>query len=271
MPAEIAVLISAYNPEKSELNETLESVLNSSVAVDVFLVDDGSKMVVSSLLETTTGRVFHIRLNENVGLTKALNVGLNRIKESHNYSFIARMDIGDICHPERFKIQQEYLETHPQLAGAGCWFKFFDAFSKEDQFTVQGPTIKDMAKIPSLLHMNSIMAHPAWLFRSNVFYDLNGYAEEYKVAQDYEFLMRAYSNGYTFVNVPEVLLSCSEYGNGISASRRKSQLLSRLKIQFKYFEFKNIYSYIGVVKTGVLLFVPAEMLRNIKKKILKTD
>ena len=52
-----------------------------------------------------------IRLPQNVGLGKALNEGLKHCI----YNWVFRMDTDDICLPDRFKKQVEFIKQHPNV------------------------------------------------------------------------------------------------------------------------------------------------------------
>lgn len=101
---EYSVLMSVYKKEKAEfLKEAIESIQKQSKKTDDFvLVCDGElnesldKVILDKKEEM--GDVLNvIRLKENVGLGKALNVGLEYCKNE----YIARMDSDDISVPDR--------------------------------------------------------------------------------------------------------------------------------------------------------------------------
>ena len=50
-----------------------------------------------------------LRLKENVGLGKALSLGLAEV----SYELVARMDADDLSVPDRFKKQIVYMQNHP--------------------------------------------------------------------------------------------------------------------------------------------------------------
>ena len=52
-----------------------------------------------------------VRLPENVGLGKALNEGMKHC----SYDWVFRMDTDDICLPDRFEKQIEFIQKHPNV------------------------------------------------------------------------------------------------------------------------------------------------------------
>jgi len=57
-------------------------------------------------------------------------------------------------------------------------------------------------------------------------------------------------------NVPEVLLVTRFDRNGLSVTRRKKQLRSKLRIQLKNFRVGEPLSFVGVARTLALMSVP---------------
>src|SRR3954454_8810951 len=123
MPADVAVLMAAYNPDAS-IREAVVGILASSVPVDLFVVDDCSRVPVEALLGSPPGVTF-IRLARNGGLAAALNAGLRHILPL-NYKYIARMDADDVSYPHRFAAQIAFLERHPQVGMVGSGARFID-------------------------------------------------------------------------------------------------------------------------------------------------
>ena len=114
---EYSVLMSVYKKEKAEfLKEAIESIQKQSKKTDDFvLVCDGElnesldKVILDKKEEM--GDVLNvIRLKENVGLGKALNVGLEYCKNE----YIARMDSDDISVPDRCENCLLYTSPSPR-------------------------------------------------------------------------------------------------------------------------------------------------------------
>jgi hypothetical protein len=117
------------------------------------------------------------------------------------------------------------------------------------------------------LHLNSCLLHPSWFMRTNLFRRIGLYNEKYKVAQDYEFLLRASSKGARFANLSSYLLRYRISKNGVSVKRRRKQLFSRLRLQWSYFSFFEKNSWIGLIKTLVLFLIPLGGITFLKKKL----
>src|SRR5688572_20965948 len=88
------------------LFHSLKSVQYDANKYAVVIVDDGSthpitlEVVYSQISRDISVEI--IQLPCNKGITTALNTGLQWIIQQNNAHFIARLDCGDICTPERF-------------------------------------------------------------------------------------------------------------------------------------------------------------------------
>ena len=58
---------------------------------------------------------------KNLGITATLNKGLSWIEKNTDATYIARLDCGDKCDEERFSLQVQYMDAHPQTGLIGSW------------------------------------------------------------------------------------------------------------------------------------------------------
>lgn len=127
-----SVLISVYYKEKPEyLKDAINSIFNQTLRPnEVILVEDGK--LTDELhntikkLQEKYNEIKTVCLKENKGLGPALNEGLKHC----SYNIVARMDSDDICMPDRFKIQTDFLEKHPEIDIISGWIDEFMAIKK---------------------------------------------------------------------------------------------------------------------------------------------
>ena len=88
MPS-ISVVMPTYNTSVSFLKEAVDSILNQTFQdFEFIIIDDGSINDTPEYLRSLTdSRVRVIRNNENIGITKSLNIGFNKARGK----YIARM------------------------------------------------------------------------------------------------------------------------------------------------------------------------------------
>lgn len=261
MGARVAVLLATYN-DGDLLFRALDSVLRSSIELDIFVIDDAS-LVKVEIPNEFAPRVFLVRLNENVGLTKALNVGLHSILEK-GYEYVARMDADDISLDGRFEEQVAFLDLNKDVGGVSVWARFFKDTDGSTSFYFKPPCNPN--DVRQKLFINSPLLHPGWMFRSSVYKEMGGYNESYPVAQDYEFLVRSSKAGIKFANIPKVLIDYQISAGGISVKRRRRQLSARLSIQLSLFRFSSFSSWYGLVKTVLLFTAPMSLIEYVKQR-----
>ncbi len=95
----ISVLMPAYNGEKF-LAEAIDSVLNQTFPdFELLIVNDGSGDATETIIKGySDNRIVYIKNDINRGLIYTLNKGVDEAKGK----YIARMDVDDICLPERW-------------------------------------------------------------------------------------------------------------------------------------------------------------------------
>ncbi|PYP76648.1 MAG: glycosyl transferase [Gemmatimonadetes bacterium] len=246
----IAVLIPVYN-ERGRLRETLESLRAQSVAFTVVLVDDGSTPPLHVDVHDYAYPIVLFRMARNGGIEAALNAGLELI-EAQGFEFVARLDVGDRCAPARLATQQAFLDESPDvhLVGSDVEWRHDDGSLA---FALSLPSRHQ--DISRALHHTVCLIHPTVMFRTSVVRAVGKYSYEYPAAEDFEFFWRI-ARRFQVANVPEVLLVTRFDTNGISITRRRRQLRSKLRIQFKYFRVDEPLSFAGVAKTLALMSVP---------------
>jgi glycosyltransferase involved in cell wall biosynthesis len=262
VPSDIAVIIAAYNAERT-IREALESILNGTRACDVFIVDDASRIPVIQALGPLAARATIIRLEINRGPATARNVALTHILAA-GYKYAAIMDADDIAHPTRLARQCEFLDRNPRIGVVGAWVRLFDDKTGETVYSLNRPADSD--SIRKLLHFNIGMSHATAVFRVDALRKLGLYDESYAAAEDYE-LIRRIATKYDLANIPECLLSYRISPGGQSRRRRQRQLYDRLRTQLRYFDALQWRAWAGVAKTAALMAVPAGATGSLKSKL----
>ena len=246
----IAVLIPVYN-EGGRLRETLESLRAQSVAFTAVLVDDGSTPPLQVDAGAYEYPIVLLRMARNGGIEAALNAGLEHI-EAQGFELVARLDVGDRCAPARLATQQAFLDAHPDvhLVGSDVEWRHDDGSLA---FALTLPSTHH--EISRALHHTVCLIHPTVMFRTSVVRAVGKYSCEYPAAEDFEFFWRI-ARRFQVANVPEVLLVTRFDRNGLSVSRRRKQLRSKLRIQLENFRIAEPLSFVGVAKTLALMSVP---------------
>jgi hypothetical protein len=109
--------------------------------------------------------------------------------------------------------------------------------------------------------------HPTICFRSSLIDDIGLYPTEYKAAEDYAFFFKVIKAHKT-ANIPEALVNVETNDFGISGSKRKQQVRTRIKLILKHFYF-GFYPIYGLLRNYILLFVSRKSSTALKKLLYK--
>lgn len=259
---ETVLLIPHFN-NPSGLISSLSSI-DKSECIDIVIVDDGSRRykieetVVNNSFKAS-GNITYLYLIENLGIEYALNLGLDFIIEQNKYKYIARLDCGDICLGKRFKIQEAFLREKPEIKLVGS---NVICTNLEGVFLYKFLYPEKSEEIKNKMFLNSMFIHPGVMFATEVIAVVGKYPTNYKAAEDYAFFFKIVKKFKT-ANIQEFLLQYEINPSGISLSKRKLQVWSRIRIIIDnfYFGFWPIY---GLLRNMILYILPNSLIQKIK-------
>ncbi|WP_038056393.1 glycosyltransferase [Thermodesulfobacterium hydrogeniphilum] len=258
----ICVLIPHFNDIEG-LEKSLASISDLE-PVDVVIVDDGSK--IKPNLENLRNKykqinnIYILNNKKNRGIEYVLNQGLQFIKE-RRYKYVARLDCRDICHPERFKIQKQLLEENPDIYLVGTWVEFVNKNGKRIFFFTP-PT--EHEEIKKKMFINNMFIHPSVMFRTQAIDIIGYYPTDRKNAEDYAYFFRFVRNFKT-ANIDKILLKCEVNPAGLSLSKRRLQIKSRIKVILDNFDL-SFYAFYGLFRNLLLLFIPYKLVELLKRQ-----
>lgn len=120
----VTVLMPAYNAEPY-INASVDSVLNQTYKdFELLIINDGSKDKTREILESYSDSRIKLVHQENMGLVKTLNKGI----ELASGKYIARFDADDICYPERLQKQMDFLTKNPDYILVGSEADYTDEY-----------------------------------------------------------------------------------------------------------------------------------------------
>jgi glycosyltransferase involved in cell wall biosynthesis len=261
----IAVLIPHWrNPEG--LKRSLASISPSDPA-DVVVVDDGSPDPPDPELVQSwfagDGRLELVLRPQNAGIEAALNAGLDHIR-AQGYDLVARLDCGDRHLGDRLRRQAEFLDRHPEVVLVGGAARYVDLDGHE-LFVMRPPS--EHAAIRSAMFLNNAFIHPSVMFRVETLAEVGSYPTDFPAAEDYAFFWRFLDVGRV-ANLTDVLIEYEVDPTGISLSRRREQLASRLAVQRKHAD-GSLRAWYGRARTRALAAAPwglVDRLRRITRR-----
>lgn len=219
----ISVIMGVFNGGV-RLRETIESIQNQTESNwECIVVDDASLDSSYDLLESFAGNDHRFRVfrnSKNQGLTYSLNEALSR----SSAQYIARHDTDDISHYERFSKQAAYLDANQNVGLVGSNYEVMDVDGSI--LSISRPP-GGFSQIRSRSLKRNVFAHGSLMMRRCALQSIQGYRQEFQMAQDYDLILRLMEK-WDLASLPETLYRLRLTPAGGS--------LSRLEIQNFYAE-----------------------------------
>jgi len=267
-----SLLMSVYKNERAEyLTACFESIYRQSVRPnEIILVEDGP---LTAALHKAIDReekrfpiLRRIVLEKNQGLGIALSKGM----EACSYDLIARMDTDDICMPDRFKLQLQYMQKHPEVDVLGAWITEFD----HEPTNVVGVRSlpENHEDIYDFGKKRNPVNHPVVMFRKQAVQGAGGY-QPFLLFEDYYLWGRMLTQGYRFHNLQQSLLlfrrspEMIHRRGGLSYARHEIQLLRKLH-DIGYISSTNLV--MDVSQRYLVRILPNHVRSFIYKHLLRT-
>ena len=250
---EFSVLMSIYSKENVRyFDRAMASIWDEQTIRpnEIILVEDGrltDDLYISiSQWKEKIGSTFKtVPLKKNFGLGKALNIGLKEC----NYKLIARMDTDDISVPNRFQIQVDFMECHPDVSvSSGVIEEWNEDMTKMLHMRYLP---MDHESIFKFAKSRCPISHPAVIYRKSAIQCVGGYPDIYP--EDYSLWSNLLQNGFKFGNTSDVLVKM-RVGEAL-VSRRG---LNFLKGEIKIFKFQKQIGFINSY----------EFFRNISQRLV---
>ena len=231
----ISIEIPFFNSEKY-LELAIKSILNQTYPHwELILIDDGSSDGSLDIAKKYEKMDERIRVIYD-GLNKKLPGRLNQLVEESKYEYVARMDADDVMHPDRLKIQLEFLINNPQYDLVSSGLVSIDNNNIIKGFRCVESLYDDFKQIS----ISYPILHPAVLAKKS-WYERNLYSTNYPRAEDFELWTRAIANNdFKCAILPDLLLFYREEGN-LSLDKIINSYNDVIKIHTEYKgSFKNI-------------------------------
>jgi glycosyltransferase involved in cell wall biosynthesis len=258
-----AILISLYNAEET-LDATFKSLgMQTFQDFRIIAINDHSTDQTLSLIKKWQEKMGKDRFividnEENIGLTKSLNKGLNKITELYT----ARIDADDTWDTTKLEKQIAYLEKYPKCGIIGTWYK---NISSKDERRVTLP-VTDIEIKKSIFKRNPF-AHSCVVFRTELIKEVGLYDENARYGQDYELWLRLLPKT-TFANIPE-FLCFRNIEDTLTTRNQRAQMFQCVQTQLKYLKLydRPITEYRFIIEPFLVAIAP-EWLRTLKRKFL---
>lgn len=263
-----SVLITVYSKEKPEfLEKSIKSVINQTVVPSqIIIVEDGKltselEKVIENHKKSFFNNFTIVKLDKNMGRGIASNAGI----EKATNEWIAKMDSDDISKPDRFEIQLNAIQKHPEAVAIGGQVEEF--IENQSHVISKREVPLDSESIFKFAKYRSPVNNPTVMFKKSVVKELGEYSN-LRFLEDYDLWVKMLTAGFKIVNVPETLVDM----------RMSDSLYSRrggFKYLFVYIKLKDKWrrmglgNYLSVFTSDVAMFLNTLIPANIRKLTYK--
>lgn len=251
-----SVLMSVYRKEKPEnLKSSVESMVKQTVRPSqIVVVKDGPltdelENVLNEFVQSNPDVFNIIKLDSNVGLAQALNIGLQCCK----YSLVARMDSDDISKPDRCEKQLLEFIANPNLSIVGTNIDEFDEDIHQILCTRKVP--EQYEDIFQYIHRRSPFNHVTVMYKKEDVLRCGNYQIRWK--EDLDLFFRMLNNGCRAKNIQESLVLVRVNQDGIR--RRKSWDYCGSFIKVAYINYKRkylkLFDFLFIAGTQIAIYI----------------
>lgn len=170
---------------------------------EIVIIGDGPIPIKNILLIEELSLKFNVKfiqLEKRVKLGGALRKGLAEC----SYPLVARFDTDDICEPNRFEIQLQFMEAHPNIDVCGGYASIINENGFMILKELRRPLLNN--KIQEIVWSCPII-HSSVMMRKDKILKVGSYKSLlFSKHEDYELWIRSAKNGIVFGNIPNRLI-----------------------------------------------------------------
>lgn len=215
----ISVITVCYN-SASTIEKALKSVADQSWQhVEHIVIDGGSKDGTQDILRRHSSRLAHIVSEPDEGIYDAMNKGLT----------LAQGSVVCFLNSDDFYADQNVLaKIAERMQRDNLDAMFGDvAFVRPEAPDLIIRRYRSARFTPQRLAYGWMPAHPALFIRREIFTRLGGFKKTYRIAGDFEFIVRAFlRQELRYIHLPEVFVKM-QVGGASTSGWRSKLLLNR--------------------------------------------
>jgi glycosyltransferase involved in cell wall biosynthesis len=238
----LSIIMPVYNAGPY-VKESIQSIINQTYTdFELIIIDDASTDDSFTNVQAISDSRIRLLQNEtNRGIVYTRNRGLHEMKGR----YFAPFDADDIAHPDKFRIQIEFMEKHPEFALVGTWAYHIDPGGNRLSTRYKLPGSPE--SIPVKLLFRAYFIQSSAVFRKEAM-PSEGYTSGFDIAEDYKIYFDM-AQKYKTWNIPQYLIDYRVHAE--SSTHREVTL-------FKYNEKKvymHIYSHLEIQISDAEFFV----------------
>ncbi len=184
-----------------QLQKTIESVLQwPADQIEYIIIDGGSEDLTIDLLRAHDSRLEYWVSEPDAGISDAFNKGISLCRGA----VIGLLNAGDWYESDTLQVlQEEFSGDAATQPGVLCGRMQFWS-GREKAYCTDS--------IPALLPKDMTVAHPSCFVKSSVYHRFGGFNPEFRLAMDYELLLRLFTCGVAFARTRSVLTNMQHDG-----------------------------------------------------------
>lgn len=254
-PPSVSVVMPARNAEKTIAASVASLQAQDLGDLEIVLVDHASTDRTLALMRQLAATDDRIQVHACGGtFVEAANLAWR----TATGDLIARMDADDLAHPARLRLQRDFLEAHPDLAGCGTLVRIRKRLENGDLAPADGGYQRYERWINGVISPEAIAAerfvdsplpNPTMMLRREVLVAAGGYADP-EWAEDYDLWLRLIGQGYRLGKVPEVLLDWLDGPTRATRSLDRYSLARFQEAKAHYLSLDPLVRKKGVVLCG---------------------
>lgn len=205
------------------LAESMDSIMSQTYRdFEFIIINDCSTDDTEEIIQSYQDRrIVYLRNEENLGVARALNRGLDIARGE----YVARMDADDIARPARLEIQKNYMDSHPEVDVLATSSQSFD----ETGVLFEGHTSTDEEVLKLDFLFSCGIAHPTVMIRRQTLERLNlRYDHDFNKVEDYDLWCRMLDAGCVIRSIDIILLDHRLHANQVT-SVYSSDMFQKLK------------------------------------------
>jgi glycosyltransferase involved in cell wall biosynthesis len=179
----ISIITICYNSAKT-IRRTIQSVRQQQVKnLEYIFIDGGSKDETLEVINSENTGNFIVESGKDRGISHAFNKGI--AKATGTYILLLNSD--DYLVDNSLNNCLEYLRDRPKIDILCC-----------NMLVARKGKIRTIESKPQYLNKGMSVAHPATIVKGQVYQQVGLFSEQFKIAMDYEFLLRCQQQNVCF-------------------------------------------------------------------------
>lgn len=259
----VSVIMATFNEPVEFLSQAIESILHQTYShLELLIADDSTKEETKKAIDKYANedtRVSVIREKTKMGIA----VARNRCFQAAKGKFIAIMDADDISLPDRIERQIQFAQSHPDIDLFGG---HVNIINEKGEIVTQRTYKTTPNRFLRMFVYRNPLAHPTVFFRRKIIDEGYSYDENFKKAEDLEFYLRLFKNGFHLINMDTTLINYRIIGD-MQKKRTYDNWYYNHKARTKNFNWRHpFFSILSWCVSYVYMYVPSKFVSSFYKK-----